>query len=173
MSACANVTGSNKTSITEQTHFMSACMEQLFQFLLHLLKDTSVWLMKRVKMRETVPARSIFATTWPCSASRPSASRLSLLPQRHQGHYPPPHPRPICVAQPSVLNRSPLTGQPGNMSTSASRLLLDFFFILNYCFAAIAWQQSSFCRKQKPDVSSNAVEGGKCLYAKAIGNPVL
>lgn len=136
MSAWANVTGSNKTSITEQTHFMRACTEQLFQFLLHLLTDTSVWLMKRVKMREIVPAQSISATTWPCSASRPSASRPSLLPQHHQGHYPPPHPRPICVVQPSVLNRSPLTGQPRNMSTSASRPLLDFFFIWNYWFAA-------------------------------------
>lgn len=136
MSACANVTGSNKTSITEQTHFMRACMEQLFQFLLHLLMDTSAWLMKRTKMREIVPARSIFATTWPCSASQPSSLPPSLLPQRHQGHYPPPHPRPICVVQPSVLNRSPLTGQPRNMSTSASRQLLDFFFTLNHWFAA-------------------------------------
>lgn len=38
-------------------------MEQLFQFLPHLLMDTSAWLMKRVKMREIVPAQSIFATT--------------------------------------------------------------------------------------------------------------
>lgn len=49
---------------------------------------------------------------------------------------PPPHPQPIYVVQPSVLNRSPLSGQPRNMSTSASRQLLDFFFTLNYWFAA-------------------------------------
>lgn len=60
MSACANVTGSNKTSITEQTHFMRACMEQLFQFLLQLLMDTSVWLMRMGEDKENCPSTKHF-----------------------------------------------------------------------------------------------------------------
>lgn len=114
----------------QRRQILWACVEQLFQFLLHLLMAKPVRLMKREKTRKMVPAQSIFATTWPCSTSRLSSLRPSLLPQCHQDHYPPRHPQPIYVVWPSVLDRSPLTGQYVHQCISTTASLLLHFKLL-------------------------------------------